>query len=154
MASYCHVTILGNLTRDPELRVLNTGKAVCQFGVAINRKFKGKDGEAREEVSFIDCTAWEKTAELIQKYYTKGKPILLNGTIKQENWEDKTSGQKRSKLTITVSDIVFLPRNSDDQSNDGAGDAPPFERTVHREKPDARPTQPNLDIDDLDSVPF
>ena len=106
--SYAKTFIIGNLARDPELRVTPKGTAICQFGVGVNRKFKSGDGPEQEEVSFFDCEAWGKTGENIAKYFTKGKPIFLECRPKQDTWEDKTSGQKRSKVKFIVEQFQFV----------------------------------------------
>lgn len=123
MASYCKVLMVGNLTRDPEMRYTPGGAAVCQFGVAINRKWNDKQsGQAKEEVSFIDCTAWGKTAELVTQYLKKGSQALVEGRLTQDRWDDKQSGQKRSKLYVTVEQVKFLGgRNGQQGGNAGDG---------------------------------
>jgi single-strand DNA-binding protein len=106
--SYAKTFIIGNLARDPELRVTPKGTAICQFGVGVNRKFKSGDGPEQEEVSFFDIEAWGKTGENIAKYFTKGKPIFLECRPKQDTWDDKTSGQKRSKVKFIVEQFQFV----------------------------------------------
>lgn len=100
---------LGNLTRDPELRATPTGKAVVQFALAINRKSSAD----REEVLFVECEAWEKRAEAIAKYFAKGRQILVEGHLRQENWEDKQTGQKRSRVKLVVEAFHFTGRKDD-----------------------------------------
>src|SRR5690606_10054060 len=102
MASYNKVILLGNLTRDPELRVTPKGTAICQFGLAVNRKFRDASGSTREEVTFVDIEAWDKQGENISKFCTRGSPLLVEGRLKLDQWDDKTSGQKRSKLKIVL----------------------------------------------------
>lgn len=101
-----NVTLAGNLTRDPELRNAG-GKSVCQFGIAINRKWKGKDGEAKEEAIFVDVEAWEKTGELVSQYLAKGSPCYIEGRLKLDSWEDKDGG-KRTKLKVVATNVQFL----------------------------------------------
>ncbi len=108
MASYNKVLLLGNLTRDPELRVTPKGTPVCQFGLAVNRQFKDESGQMREEVTFVDLEAWGKQAETIAKYLTKGRPLFVEGRLKLDQWDDKTSGQKRSKLKVVLENFQFL----------------------------------------------
>jgi len=115
MANFNQVILMGNLTRDPQLRYTPAQMAVCDFGVACNRKFKAADGTDREEVTFVDCTAWSKTAELINTYFTKGKPIFIEGRLKYDQWEDKNGGGKRSRLTVVVNNFQFIG------GRDGAG---------------------------------
>ena len=100
MASFNQVILVGNLTRDPELRVTPKGTAICQFGLAVNRQFKDDSGQTRDETTFVDIEAWGKQGELIAKYLTKGSPALVQGRLKLDQWEDKQSGQKRSKLKV------------------------------------------------------
>src|SRR5215213_8677844 len=108
MASFNQVILMGNLTRDPQLKFLPSQTAVAEFGVACNRKFTTQSGEQREEVTFVDCTAFGKTAENINKYFTKGKPIFIEGRLKYDQWEDKQGGGKRSKLTVHVNNFQFI----------------------------------------------
>lgn len=115
MASYNQCTFLGNLTRAVELSYTPTQKAVAQFGIAINHKFGDK-----EEVTFLDCEAWGKTAEIAKEYLEKGSQVLIAGRIKQESWNDKTTGAKRSKLKVVVETLQMLgkPRQSEDHGDD------------------------------------
>src|SRR3954468_4374688 len=108
MASYNRVLLLGNLTRDPALKYTPSQMAVCEFGVACNRKFRTAQGEDREEVTFVDVTAWGKQAEVINQYMTKGKPIFIEGRLKYDQWEDKNGGGKRSKLTVVIENFQFV----------------------------------------------
>lgn len=87
----------GNLTRDPETRYTPKGTAIIQFGIAVNRRWKGEDGQAKEEVTFTDWQAWGKTGETIAKFFKKGDPIICEGRLAQEEWEDKQTGEKRRK---------------------------------------------------------
>jgi single-strand DNA-binding protein len=108
MASYNKVLLMGNLTRDPQLKYLPNQTAVAEFGIACNRKFKGANGEDREEVTFVDITAFGKTGELINQYFTKGKPIFIDGRLKYDTWEDKNGGGKRSKLHVIAEGFQFI----------------------------------------------
>lgn len=99
------VTIGGNLTRDPELKHFESGSAFCDFGIANNRKYKTKDGDVKEEVSFIGLVAYGKVAENIAKYFVKGSPILIEGRIKTDQWEEE--GKKRSKTKVIVNRFHF-----------------------------------------------
>jgi single-strand DNA-binding protein len=102
----CH--FLGNLTRDPELVNFAGDKKVVKFGLAVNRRYK-KDGQQAKETSFLDCEAWATGAELIAKHFQKGSPIIVHGSIKQDNWTDKNTGDKRSKLILRVNEFEFVP---------------------------------------------
>lgn len=107
MASYNKVLLMGNLTRDVELKHIASGQAVAQLGLAVNRRFKTKDGEEREEVTFVDCEAWGRQAEVIHQYFSKGKPIFVEGRLKLDSWEDK-EGKKQSKLRVVIEEFQFV----------------------------------------------
>lgn len=109
MAYLNKVFLIGNLTRDPELRVTPKGTAICQFGIAVNRQFKDESGATRDETTFVDIEAWGKQGELVSKYLTKGSLAMVEGRLKLDQWEDKTSGQKRSKIKVVL-DNVHFPR--------------------------------------------
>ena len=102
MASYNKVILMGNLTRDPELKRTSTDMAVAQIGIAVNRKYKEK-----EETTFVDCEAWGKTAETMAKYLSKGKPVFLEGRLKLDQWQDK-DGNNRSKLKLVIENFQFI----------------------------------------------
>ena len=103
MPSYNKVALMGNITRDPEIRYLPNNTAVCDFGLAINERHKNKQtGEFEERTNFVDCTAFGRTAENISKFFLKGRPIFIDGKLRFEQWEDRQSGQKRSKLKVVV----------------------------------------------------
>ena len=122
MASFNKVFLMGNLTRDPQLRYLpNSQTAVVEFGIASNRRYKTSSGEDREEVLFMDCTAWGRQAEVINQYCTKGKPIFIEGHLKLDTWEDKNGGGKRSKVGVVVENFQFLGGRDENQ---GGGSAP------------------------------
>ena len=121
MASFNKVILLGNLTRDPQLKYLPSQTAVAEFGLAVNRKFKTQAGEDREEVTFVDCTAFAKQGELINQYFTKGKPIFIEGRLKFDSWEDKQGGGKRSKLTVVVENFQFVGGRDGGQGGGGGG---------------------------------
>ena len=108
MAYLNKVFIIGNLTRDPELRVTPKGTAICQFGIAVNRQFKDESGATRDETTFVDVEAWGKQGELVSKYLTKGSLAMVEGRLKLDQWEDKQSGQKRSKLKVVLDNVQFL----------------------------------------------
>lgn len=117
MASFNKVMLLGNLTRDPEVRFTPKGTAVCTFGLAVNRTWSGEDGQKKEEVTFVECDAWGKQAETIGQYMSKGKPIFIEGRLKLDSWDDKESGQKRSKLKVIVESFQFLGVKPDQGEN-------------------------------------
>lgn len=117
MANLNKVMLIGNLTRDPELRVTPKGTSIAQFSLAINRKFKGSDGNDAEEVVYVDCEAWAKTGETIAKYVTKGRPLFVEGRLKLDQWEDKTSKEKRSRMKVVVENFQFLGGQNQSGSN-------------------------------------
>lgn len=108
MASLNKVQIIGNLTRDPEIKYTGKGTAVGELGLAVNRKFKGGDGNLQEEVTFIDIVLWGKTAELAGQYLNKGSSVYIEGRLQLDTWEDKQTGQKRSKLRVVGEEMQFL----------------------------------------------
>lgn len=100
------VVLLGNLTRDPELRTTNSGQSVCSFSLAINRTWRDKAGEQQEAVTYVDCVAWAKAGEIIHQYTQKGRALLVSGRLESRSWEQ--DGQKRSKIEVTVEDFNFI----------------------------------------------
>ena len=108
MASYNRVILLGNLTRDPELRYIASGTAVTDFGLAVNEKRKNANGELIEETTFVDVTLWARNAEVASEYLSKGSPVLIEGRLRMDSWEDKQTGQKRSKLKVVGDRIQLL----------------------------------------------
>ena len=108
MASYNKVSLMGNLTRDPQMKYLPSQTAVVEFGLACNRRYKTQSGEQKEEVTFVDCTAFGRTGEVINQYFTKGKPIFIEGRLKYDQWEDKQGGGKRHKLTVVIESFEFV----------------------------------------------
>ena len=107
MANLNKVMLIGNLTRDPELKYTPGNQAVCEIGLAVNRKYRTKDNEEREETTFVDCEAWGKQAEVLKQYMTKGKPLFVEGRLKLDTWEDKDGG-KRSKMRVVIENFQFL----------------------------------------------
>src|SRR5262249_14504923 len=110
MASVNKVFLVGNLTRDPELRYTPNGAAVTDLGVACNRTYQTRDGERREEVTFIDVTVWNRQAETCCQYLKKGRSVHIEGFLKMDTWDDKTTGEKRSKLKVEAERVQFLDR--------------------------------------------
>ena len=111
--------IVGNITRDPELRSTPSGAQVCGFSVAVNRTYKDSSGANQESVSFIDCSAWGRAGEIIAQYAKKGSGILISGRLEQRSWEDK-EGQKRSRVEIVVEDFNFVGGNGDGGASGGS----------------------------------
>jgi len=121
MAYLNKVFLIGNLTRDPELRVTPKGTAICQFGIAVNRQFKDESGATRDETTFVDIEAWGKQGELVSKYLTKGSLAMVEGRLKLDQWEDKTSGQKRSKIKVVLDNVQFLSTRGSAGAGGGGG---------------------------------
>lgn len=113
MRGFSKAIITGNLTRDPELRTTPNGASVCSFSVAVNRVYRDSSGTQQESVSFIDCSAWGKLGEMIGQYAKKGAGVLVSGRLEQRSWEDKNTGQKRSRVEIVVEDFNFTSAASD-----------------------------------------
>ena len=118
MRGFSKAIITGNLTRD-ELRTTPNGASVCSFSVAVNRVFKDSSGTQQESVSFIDCSAWGKLGEMIGQYAKKGAGVLVSGRLDQRSWEDKNTGQKRSRVEIVVEDFNFTGPANNDRNNNG-----------------------------------
>ena len=143
MAGFNKVLLLGNLTRDPQLSYTPSQTAVVDFGVATNRKWTGQDGSQRDETCFVDCRAFGRTAENINKYFSKGKPIFLEGRLTFDSWTAQ-DGSKRNRLRVTVETFQFLPGTGrgSDQTGQGVGSEPAA--------PEERPDEPVSDGD----IPF
>lgn len=155
MANFNKVYLIGNLTRDPELRVTPKGTAICQFGLAVNRQFKTESGAVQDETTFVDIEAWGRQGETISKYCTKGRPLFVEGRLKFDQWEDKNSGQKRSKLKVVLEGFQFLGGRGEGTSGGGESDysAPNPERNAPPVRGGGRPAAPATDGVDED-VPF
>src|SRR5579872_4708000 len=116
MASFNQVVLMGHLTRDPELRYTPQGVAVCDFALAVNRKFTKKDGEKVEEVAFVDVTCWNRLAEIAAEFLLKGRALLISGHLVQDRWEEEGTGKKRSKLRVIADTLQFLGGGSKDDA--------------------------------------
>ena len=156
MANLNKVMLIGNLTRDPELRVTPKGTAICQFSLAVNRKFKDESGGEREEVTYVDIEAWSKQGETIAKYCTKGRPLFVEGRLRLDQWEDKTTKEKRSRMKVVLENFQFLGSGRGDGAGGGGeggegGSAPrTYAPRATTPRPAAPAPQENLDED----VPF
>lgn len=152
MRGFSKAIITGNLTRDPELRTTPNGASVCSFSVAVNRIYKDANGEQREDVSFIDCSAWGKLGEMINQYAKKGSGVLVSGRLDQRSWEDKTTGQKRSRVEIVVEDFNFAgaaPSGNSNTNNFGASNA-----AVSMPASAGAPAESDEGQIDLSEIPF
>lgn len=125
MASLNKVFLMGNLTRDPELRYTPSGSAVTDLPLAINRAWTGKDGDRKEEVLYVDVTVWDRQAENCCQYLKKGRGVHVEGSLKMESWDDKTTGEKKSKIKVLAERIQFLDRREDGGAADSEGGAAP-----------------------------
>lgn len=146
MASFNKVILVGNLTRDPELRYTPKGTAIARLGIACNRKWKSETGELKEEVTFVDVDAFGKQAETIGQYLKKGRPILIEGRLRYDTWEDKQSGQKKSKLGVVLEMFQFL--DSGGGRGEGGASAPsrPAPAAPAPESGDAEPPHEGDDV--------
>ncbi|HTL66715.1 MAG TPA: single-stranded DNA-binding protein [Lacunisphaera sp.] len=156
MANLNKVMLIGNLTRDPELRVTPKGTAICQFSLAVNRKFRDESGADREEVTYVDIEAWGKSGENIAKYCTKGRPLFVEGRLRLDQWEDKNTKEKRSRMKVVCDNFQFLGSG---RGNEGAAAGEGGEGRYNSPAPRSAPkpaapatpaAQENLDED----VPF
>lgn len=159
MASFNKVILIGNLTRDPELRVTANGNSICKLGLAVNRVYSTKDGERREETTFIDIDAFGKPAEIISKYMRKGRSLMVEGRLKLDQWESE--GQKRSKLSVILENFQFLGGRDDAESSSKGNyeqNSPPVRSTPPpAAKSESAETNTNFSNDEdtlEDDVPF
>ena len=156
MANLNKVMLIGNLTRDPELRVTPKGTAICTFSLAVNRKFKDESGGEREEVTYVDIEAWGKAGENISKYCTKGRPLFVEGRLRLDQWEDKSTKEKRSRMKVVCENFQFLGSGGGGGARGGEGGEggeSRYNSPAPRNNAPSRPApaqQENLDED----VPF
>lgn len=149
MASFNKVLLMGNLTRDPELTYLPSNTPVVEIGIATNHKYKRKDGEMGEDVMFVDCRAFGRTAEVINQYFKKGRPIFIEGRLQLDQWEDKQTGQKRSRHRIFIENFTFVGDGG------GEGGAPRGGGGGRSSRADSGPPPPtDEDAMAADDIPF
>ena len=122
MSSYNRVTLVGNLTRQPELRKTKNGAAVTDLGIALNRVWTGENGQRQEETTFVDVTVWGRAAENAAQYLQKGRSVLVEGRLQMETWQDKQSGQERSKLRVVADTVQFLGSSHESGPSDDDDD--------------------------------
>lgn len=140
------VILIGNLTRDPETRTTPSGQTVTNFSLAVNRTWKGADGQQQEAVSYINCVAWGKPGEIIAQYLSKGRPLLVSGRLDQRSWEDKESGGKRSTVEVVVEDFNFV---------DSGGNSEGGSRSTQSQSSNSQSSQPRETvIEDVDDKPI
>src|ERR1041385_2819553 len=150
MASFNKVILLGNLTRDPEVRYTPKGSAVCDLGLAVNRQYTLDSGEKREEVTYVDVVLWARLAEIAGEYLKKGRPVFIEGRLQLDTWDDKQSGQKRSKLRVIGETMQLLggrPPGAGGGGETGEEKAP-------RAKTAPPPKAPVANEPDDDEIPF
>lgn len=158
MASFNKVILMGNLTRDPELRTLPSGNAVARIGLAVNRVYLSKEGEKKEEVTYVDVDAFGKQAETIAKWCTKGSGILVEGRLRLDQWDDKATGEKRSKLGIVLENFTFVGGRSTNSVGGASApsdyeDVAPAPRRAPAPSRQPAPPPASSDMNDED-VPF
>jgi len=149
MAGFNKIIIVGNITRDIELRYTPSGLAVCDIGLAVTEKRKKGD-----ETVFIDCTAWDKTATLAAEYLAKGRPVMFEGRLKQDQWNDKETGAKRSKIGMTIDKMVFLGSKDDNQQQSQQQPQQQYTPQQQKEMDTPIPAPQNQAPLDESSVPF
>jgi single-strand DNA-binding protein len=150
MASFNKVILLGNLTRDPEVRYTPKGTAVTELGMAVNRVYTAENGEKREETTFVDVTLWGRTAEIAGEFLKKGRPVFIEGRLQLDTWDDKQSGQKRSKLKVVGEGLQLIgsrPGGSGGGGDDEGSSASRSSKSTP--PPKATPSEP-----DDDEIPF
>ena len=159
MASFNKVILVGNLTRDPELRYTPKGTAIAKIGLAVNRTWRNEAGETKEEVTFVDVDVFGRTAENVGQYMRKGRPLLVEGRLRLDTWDDKQTGQKRSRLGVVAETVQFLgsPAGGGGEGGGGGGSSAPSAPRAPRPSA-AAPSAPDSVEGDLppesDDVPF
>jgi single-strand DNA-binding protein len=141
MANLNRVLLIGNLTRDPEVRYTPKGTAVAELGIAVNRVYSGEDGEKKEETTFVDVTLWARQAEVAGQYLKKGRPVFIEGRLQLDTWDDKVSGQKRSRLRVVGENIQLLGVRQEGDA--AAGEA---SSTTARGRSSKKASVPNKDL--------
>ena len=154
MASFNKVILLGNLTRDPEVRYTPKGSAVCDLGLAVNRVYTLDNGEKREEVTFVDVVLWARLAEIAGEYLKKGRPVFIEGRLQLDTWDDKTSGQKRSKLRVIGETMQLLGSRPSAAGGGGEGGGDEERAPRSSGKPAAPPKAAAPAEPDDDEIPF
>lgn len=160
MASFNKVMLMGNLTRDPEIKYTPKGTAIADIGLAVNRNYTTESGEKREEVTFVDVTLWGRVAEIVGEYCKKGRPLFVEGRLQLDTWDDKQTGQKRSKLKVVGENIQLLgAREGGGGAGGGAGESEggggnrPARAAGRPAAPPRQPVDPDLDAP-ADDIPF
>jgi len=173
MASLNKVMLIGNCTRDPEIRYTPKGTPIVELGIAVNRRYTAENGEKREETTFVDVTLWSRLAEIAAEYLRKGRPVYIEGRLQLDSWDDKATGQKRSKLRVVGEEMQLLGSREGGTSGGGGGghsgggdydeeprQSRPASRPAQGQRPAGRPASapkppadPDLDVEG-DDIPF
>jgi len=154
MANLNRVLLIGNLTRDPEIRYTPKGTAVADIALAVNRVFTGEDGEKREEVTYVDVVVWSRLAEIAEQYLKKGRPVFIEGRLQLDSWDDKQTGQKRSRLRVVAENLQMLGSRGEGDSSGPSGSPPAARRSASPPAPRPNPPRdPDLDTEP-DDIPF
>lgn len=159
MGDFNKVMILGRLTRDPEVRYTPSGTPVCDLGIAVGRRVGGGDSgsERREETTYVDVTLWRRQAELAGQYLAKGREVFIEGRLEMDSWDDKNTGQKRTKLKVVAENMQFVGGGG------GGGNAPQQQRPAYQNSAPAQqqpapqqqaPAEPQFEPEDEDDIPF
>lgn len=155
MASFNKVILAGNLTRDPELRYTPKGTAIARIGLALNRTYTTETGEKREEVTYVDVDAFGRQAEVLAQYMRKGRPLLVEGRLRLDQWEDKNTHQKQSKLRVVLESFSFLDSGrTAEAATAEAGPSSPGRPASAAAAPTASTPEPDLPPAEEDDVPF
>lgn len=150
--SFNQVTLMGNLTRDPDLRQIPNGNSVCSFSLALNRSYKGADGNWQEAVDYVDIVAWGPLGERVAQYVTKGRPVLVSGRLQSRQWEQ--DGQKRNKVEVNANEVTFLG-GRDENGGGGNNDSQPAKQQNNsKPKNDAASQDIGDEPINLDDIPF
>ena len=148
MPNYNKVILMGNLTRDPEVKYTSGGTAIAKLGMAINRTWTNKEGQKQEETTFVDVDAFGRQAEVIGQYLKKGRPVMIEGRLKLDQWDDKQTGQKRSKLGVTLEGFQFL------DSGGGGGNGGGGHSQGNAPAASSGSSAPSASLPEDDDVPF
>lgn len=153
MASFNRVILLGNLTRDPEVRFSSGNNAICKLGLAVSRNYTTRDGEKREETTFVDVDAFGRVAEILGKYLTKGRPVLIEGRLQLDTWESR-EGEKRSKLKVVCENFQFIGSGGGAGGEGGGGGGSPYERSAPPPREGSAPSEAPAENFDDEDIPF
>ena len=150
--SFNQVILMGNLTRDPELRNTPNGQSVCNFSLALNRSYKGQDGNWQEATDYVDIVAWGPLGERVAQYLNKGRPCLVNGRLQSRQWEQE--GQKRNKVEVVAQDVTFLGGRGDGDNSGGSSQSSPSSSSSSKKDDDVVIEDIGDEPINLDDIPF